>query len=104
MILRSLTPAHARRWQSMLDHYRRDELQVRVTNVFKLDGQADQVTFEPIDLAGQLLRDRAGRCRRHTFQAAAPLTRLAPAQTVSVTRDGTSVRLWVMPLGAGAES
>jgi hypothetical protein len=99
MILRSLTSAHARRFQGVLEHYHRPELRLRVTHVFKLEGQPDQVTFEPVDAAGRVLRDGAGITRRHTFEVAAPLTRLRPSQLVSVARDGEGVRLQVMSNG-----
>jgi hypothetical protein len=56
------------------------------------------VTFEPVDAAGRVLPDRAGRKRRHTLQVNATLTRLVPSQVISLARDGGGVRLRVLPV------
>ena len=99
MVLRALSTARVSRLQRVLDSYDRNEVWLRVTNVFRLEGQASQVTFEPVDAAGRVIPDRVGRKRRHTFQAAFPLTQLVPRQVVFLAREGVDVRLHILPTG-----
>jgi hypothetical protein len=100
MVLCALSPVGIPRLGRMLDSYDRDVLWLRVINVFGLQGQPDQVTFEPVDAAGRVLRDRSGLKRRHTVQVSAALPRLVPSQLVSLARDGGTVQVRVLPADA----
>lgn len=96
MMVRALSSTGDRRLLGMLESYGRDELRLRVTNVFRLQGQPAQVTFEPVDAGGGVIRDRSGLVKRQTFQVNAGMPWLSPRQLVSLTREGESALLRVL--------
>jgi hypothetical protein len=82
----------------LLDAYNRDELWLRTEQVYALAEQPGQVRFAVVDADGTEVADRSGVVRPHTLQVYAPAAKVVPGQVLQVRRDGTGVRVQILPV------